>query len=125
MADIDNFANEIFRALLDYEEEADNKMQKQIDKKAKEIQKALKTHPNIPVETGDYKKSFKIKKAAQGRGYKRVKVYAGNGEHTLTHLLEYGHLTRNGGRTRAFPHWRDAQKMADELFNEIQEALAK
>lgn len=124
MVSIDDFATEVMQALMDYDNEVESTMQTEVDKTAREALKLLKTHPNIPEKTGAYKKSFKIKKLAQGRGYNRKLLYAANGEHRKTHLLENGHLTRKGtSRTRAFPHWADAQKMADELYEEMQRKL--
>lgn len=135
MAKIDDFAETIFRELMDYSEEVDKKMQKQIEKKSKEICNRLKTHPNIPIDTGEYKQGFKIKRAAQGMGYKRNIIYNKKGQ--ITHLLEYGYtqfvgITKGqrqvhtkGGRVKAHPHWEDAQKMADELYDEMIKELQK
>lgn len=121
MANIGSFAEMILHELAEYSEEVDSIMQKRIEKKSKEICNMLKTHPNIPVNTGEYKKGFKIKKAAQGTGYKRNIIYNKKGQ--ITQLLERGHATRNGGRTKAYPHWKDAQKMADELYEEMMKEL--
>lgn len=125
MTDVDNLANEILNGLLEYSDEIDEKMQDVINKKAHEVVELLKNHPNIPEKTGAYKKSFKAKKLAQGKGYNRILIYAGNGQHSLTHLLEKGHPMPQGGRARAFPHWKDAQQKAEECYNELMEELQK
>lgn len=62
-----------------------------------------------PVKTGQYQKSFKIKKEK-----KKARVYSA--EYQLSHLLEKGHATRNGGRTRALKHWEPAEKKAQVSF---------
>lgn len=117
---VDELANEIMQGLLEYAEETDGKVKDAVDKKTKEVVNALKTHSKIPTKTGKYKKSFKFKTKKEGMGYKTNIIYAGNGQHRLTHLLEYGHLTRNGtSRSKKFPHWVDAEKMAKELHEEL------
>lgn len=125
MTNVDNLANDILQGLLEYNDEVDAAMQKLVDKKAHEVVDLLKNHPKIPVKTGAYKKSFKAKKLAQGKGYNRVLIYAGNGQHSLTHLLENGHPMPQGGRARAFPHWKDAQAKAEEFYNEMMGELQK
>ena len=121
MADVNNLAAAIAEELGKYSAEVDEAMQGEIDKTSKEIVKDLKNDPIIPEKTGDYKKSFYAKKLGQGKGYKRVVV--ANKKYRLTHLLEKGHVTRNGGRTRAFPHWVHAQEKADTLAERIKGAL--
>lgn len=39
----------------------------------------------------------------------------------LTHLLEFGHALRNGGRSRAFPHIAPVNQAAQEKFVELVE----
>lgn len=36
----------------------------------------------------------------------------------LTHILEFGHATRNGGRTKAIPHIRKTEDKYREKFTE-------
>lgn len=118
---IDGLADAIAEELESYSEEVDQAMQKEIDTLSKEIVNDLKNNPVIPEDTGEYKKDFYTKKAAQGMGFKRNII--ANKKHQLTHLLENGHLTSTGGRTRAFPHWEDAQKMADTLPERLAKKL--
>ncbi len=117
----DDIVNEIMGQLVEYSEEVDEIMQDEIDQVSKDAKKDLSTNPIIPERTGEYKKSFRIKKVAQGSGYKRNVLY--NKLHQLTHLLENGHLTRAGTRTRKFPHWERAQKIVDELPDRVANRL--
>ena len=71
----------------------------------------------------------------QGKNYRkgwRARKNGNNGyiiynatNYQLTHLLEYGHATRNGGRTRAFPHIRPVeQEVIKEFESQIRSALS-
>lgn len=123
MANVNDLADLISEELGKYSEDVDIKMQDEIDKLSKEIVKDLKNDPIIPERTGKYKKSFAVKKIAQGKGYKRVVVHSKAPHYRLTHLLEKGHVTRTGGKTQAYPHWAHAQEKADTLPDRLKEAL--
>ncbi|MEG1520133.1 MAG: hypothetical protein RR458_04020, partial [Clostridia bacterium] len=87
-----------------------------------EIVKDLKNDAIITIRSGRYKKSFYAKTVAEGRGYKRIKI--ANRQYRLTHLLENGHLTRNGiSSTRKFPHWIHAQETAETLPKRLEEII--
>ena len=96
-------------------------MQKVIDEVTKEVLNNLKNNPVIPKKTGEYSKSFYKRKLAQGKGYKRNLI--ASKKYQLTHLLENSHLTRSGTRTRAFPHWKQAQEIADTLPDRLKEVI--
>lgn len=123
MSDIssEDMQRAVISALQEYSQEIDDIMQDEIETLAKEIVKTMKSDDDIPVRTGKYKRSFFMKKIASGKGFKRVAV--ANRVSQLTHLLEHGHLV-NGIRTRAYPHWEKAQKMADTLPERLERRIS-
>lgn len=111
-------------ALKEYNEETNQIMKVVIDEVAKETNEVIKRHIKFKSNTGEYIKHFKIKKAFENEFDKRVVWCVSEPEYRLTHLLEYGHAKRNGGRTRAFPHIVYGEKYAQEnLEKKIKEAL--
>lgn len=123
MTSVDDLVKLIVGELESYTKDIDELMQSEIDKIAKEVKKDLESNSNVPERTKKYKKSFYIKKEAQGMGYKRVRV--ANKKYQLTHLLEYGHALVNGGRTKSFEHWESAQKIADTLPERMEEVIKR
>lgn len=122
---VDQMARLIAKALGDYGEEVEEKVEQVINEVAKDALEDLQSNPIIPERTGDYTKGFYLKNVYKGRGKERgvYKVVVANKKYRIGHLLENGHLTRNGGRTKAFPHWKRAQEVADKLPDRVREVL--
>ena len=78
---------------------------------------------HAPKDTGDYAKSWAVKKMKETSSSLTVAVHSGN-RYQLAHLLEFGHAKRGGGRVAARPHIASAeQKGMEYLEEEIRKAL--
>lgn len=82
---------------------------------------------NRRYKKGTYRRSWymDIKKA---NGVKRVIVYCRYPHSNLTHLLEHGHLVKNGtgrvlGNAPPIPHIAEAEKHAEEKLDKLLEGL--
>lgn len=100
--------------LEEYVEEVTEITKETVDDVTKEALKAVKK--NAPVKTGAYKRSIKSKTQYESLTEKRNVIYAKD-HGGLTHLLEYGHATQNGGRTKAFPHFKYGNNYIEENLN--------
>lgn len=116
---IDDLSNELLKIAGEIDREVEKNLANEIKKIAIETVESLKNDSNIPQRTNgekSYKRLFYAKKTETG-------YIIANKKYQLTHLLENGHQTANGGRTRAFPHWSTAQKKVDDAVKEINDKL--
>lgn len=77
------------------------------------------------LKKGDYRKKWKCM-IEKERGVTKVTIY--NQKGALTHLLEHGHLVKNGtgrvlGNADPIPHIEIAQKHAEEKIDRLMEDL--
>ncbi len=123
MTGIEDFADAVMEALQEEVKRVEEASREEIGKTAKEALQTLRNHSNIPEKTGSYKKSFALKKRIDKKGELSYVLHNKSPEYRKAHLLEYGHAKRNGDRTRKFPHWKDAQKIVDELPTRLERRI--
>lgn len=111
----------VSQILKDFADDVTRITKKDVDEVTTAALKEVKSH--APVKTGKYKRSLKTKTAYESTTEKRNVIYS-NGQSGLTHLLENGHAKQNGGRTRAFPHFKYGQDLIDEqLLKKIKDDI--
>lgn len=118
---IDNMDNVIMNELEKYANLATDDMKDAVKDTANSVKKDIES--SAPVLTGRYKKSWRIKKIRENANSLDVLVHSSN-RYQLTHLLEFGHAKRGGGRVAGKPHIEPAaEKGEQDLIKAIEEKL--
>ena len=116
---IDDLAREVMKGLDEYADVTTEQVKKAVRKAGNTVRREIQE--NAPKNTGDYAKSWAVKKVRESSHTLEVVVHSKN-RYQLTHLLEFGHCLRNGGRTRAMPHIAPAEeKGIEQLEKQIEE----
>lgn len=66
-----------------------------------------------------YYKGWALKNGTKNKNYRYTRVIWNKTNYQLTHLLEFGHATRNGGRTKAIPHIRPVEEKYGVKFADL------
>ena len=117
---VDQLADTINAALQEYATLAAEDMKKCISDAGKTIRKEIKSH--APKESGQYGKSWRVKKMAEDSQTVEYIVYSPK-RYFLAHLLEHGHAKRGGGRVSARPHIAPAEEIGEKTLIEDLERL--
>lgn len=114
---------ELSKAIQDYLENYREDIQEDVeevtDKVTKEARNELKqTSPKGARQR--YCKGWSVKLQRKHK-LRYEKVIWNKTDYQLTHLLEFGHATRNGGRTKAIPHIRPIEEKYNVEFVDLVE----
>lgn len=123
--------DELQKAVMDYlenyKEDIDEDVIETVDEITKQARDELKqTSPRGKGNRSDpYYKGWAIKLSKRRSGVYH-KVIWNKTNYQLTHLLEFGHVTRNGGRTKAIPHIRPIeQKYNVEFVDKLEKKIRR
>lgn len=116
MTSIDDLADEIMAGLQEYAELADDAMETAVKKTATSVKKEIAT--NAPKDTGAYGKSWSAKKIKENSHTLQMTVHS-KSHYQLAHLLEKGHVKRNGGRVQGKLHIAPAEEHGAELLQSL------
>lgn len=121
----DNLSSTLTNELSNYSDEITARVKKAVDTTGKEVNEGIKNHITFNQNTGDYIKSFRVSKTYEDR-YKKYKTWhVINGQYRLTHLLENGHALPQGGRTKAYPHIKYGEEIAEARMEELARKAVK
>ena len=103
--------------LENYKEDIDEEVVETVDEITKKAKEELKqTSPRGKGKRNNpYHSGWAVKLSKRRTGVYH-KVIWNKTNYQLTHLLEFGHATRNGGRTRAIPHIRPVEEKYNVEF---------
>ena len=118
---IDGLTSAVMDELTNYAKHSTTEIKQIVEEVAKSTKEEIQA--NAPQKSGKYSKSWAVKKMNENSTRLNVVVHSRN-KYQLTHLLEFGHAKRNGGRVSARPHIEQAEQNAIKLMEEkIQEVL--
>lgn len=119
---IDSLSSEVMRELEKYADVTTENVKKAVQKAGKTVRDEIKE--SAPSDTGKYSKSWTVKTVRETSSSLELVVHSRN-KYQLTHLLEFGHAKRGGGRVSARPHIANAEEKAIKVFEEeIKEAIS-
>lgn len=110
---VDQLANEILKTLADFHDMTNKELKSIAEETSEEVKNEISNTSPVGA-TKKYSRSWRIKKLRENANSILFVVHSRR--YQLTHLLEFGHAKRNGGRTRAIPHIAPAEQKGIESF---------
>lgn len=119
---IDSLSSEVMKELEKYADVTTEKVKKAVQNAGKTVRDEIKA--SAPSDTGKYSKSWTVKTVRETSSSLELVVHSRN-RYQLSHLLEFGHAKRGGGRVSARHHIAAAEEKAIKVFEEeIKEAIS-
>ena len=121
----DELANVILEYLENFKDVTEEACEKGVSETAKTaLQELRNAHPPGSGKYGSWDKSYnkgwRVMQTKRDKKYHKKATIHHATNYQLTHLLEKGHATRDGGRTQSFTHIAPvAEKCEDELLKNI------
>ena len=118
---VDQLAAAVMEGLAEYAELAADEMKAAVKKAGGSVKKDIQA--GAPKDTGAYAKSWSVKNVKETSNSIELVVHSRN-RYQISHLLEFGHAKRGGGRVPGKAHIAPAEKRAERtLEQEIEKAL--
>lgn len=118
---IEEMASAIMESMEEYADLATEDLKKAVRSAGEAVRDKIRD--TAPKRTGAYRKSWAVKNTKETSNSLEVTVYSRD-RYRLTHLLEFGHAKRGGGRVAGRPHIASAEKTGMErLEAEIERSL--
>ena len=121
----DGLADAIVKSLTEYGDLVTDGMKQAVDKVTEEVNDEIKRHVTFRNRSGKYIRAFRFKTSYEDKRNKRNTWYVSGKQYRKTHLLEKGHNTRSGSRTRAFQHIAYGEELAQRRLPELIEEVIK
>ena len=118
---IEEMASAIMESMEEYADLATEDLKKAVKSAGEAVRDEIRE--KAPKRTGAYRQSWAVKNTKETANSLEVTVYSRD-RYRLTHLLEFGHAKRGGGRVSGRPHIAPAEKTGMErLEAEVERSL--
>lgn len=116
---VDNFQKEVMNYLINYVEDIEDDTIQETNDTTKEALKEIKqTSPKGKgTREKPYYKGWTKQKGRENKGRYTIKIH-NKTNYQLTHLLEFGHATRDGGYTEKYPHIRPLEEKYRKIYEQ-------
>lgn len=111
----DQLTKELTKALESYSDDISEVVEEVSNNVGKEAIEEIKQLS--PKKRGNYSKGWSLKKDQLGKSKYCIKIH-NKTNYQLTHLLEFGHVTKNGKRTKAIPHIRPVEEKYSKKYEQ-------